>query len=104
MNATRNYLAALLFSAAASMPIARAADPAPVNADIVRKLEQRLDEVQQELVSMKQQITELKAQNEALSSAQQQQAAQAQPQAAQAHKSPQPEKRLALRRAASPRI
>ena len=83
MNATRNYLAALVFSAAASMPIARAADPAPVNADIVRKLEQRLDEVQQELVSMKQQITELKAQNEALSSAQQQQAAQAQPQAAQ---------------------
>ena len=83
MNATRNYLAALLFSAAASMPSARAADPVPVNADIVRKLEQRLDEVQQELVSMKQQITELRAQNEALSSAQQQQAAQAQPQAAQ---------------------
>jgi len=84
MNATRKYLAALLFSAAAGMPIARAAEPVPVNADIVRKLEQRLDEVQQELVSMKQQITELKAQNEALSSAQQQQAAQAQPQAAQA--------------------
>ncbi len=83
MNATRKYLAALLFSAAAGMPIARAAEPVPVNADIVRKLEQRLDEVQQELVSMKQQITELKAQNEALSSAQQQQAALAQPQAAQ---------------------
>ena len=82
MNATRKYLAALLFSAAAGMPIARAAEPVPVNADIVRKLEQRLDEVQQELVSMKQ-ITELKAQNEALSSAQQQQAALAQPQAAQ---------------------
>jgi hypothetical protein len=76
-------LAALLFSAAASMPIARAADPAPVNPDLVRKLEQRLDEVQQQLVSMQQQIRELKAQNEALSSAQQQQAAQTRPQAAQ---------------------
>jgi hypothetical protein len=84
MNATRNYLAAVLFSAAAGMPIARAADPAPpVSPDIVRKLEQRLDEVQQELASMRQQIVELKAQNEALSSAQQQQAAQSQPQAAQ---------------------
>jgi hypothetical protein len=83
MIATRNHLAALLFCAAASLPIARAADPASVNADTVRKLEQRLDEVQQQLVSMKQQILELKAQNEALSSAQQQQAAQAQPQAAQ---------------------
>ena len=83
MNATRKILAALLFSAAAGLPIAQAADPAPVNADIVRKLEQRLDEVQQQLLSMKQQITELKAQNEALSSAQQQQAAQAPTQSAQ---------------------
>ena len=101
MNATRNYLAALVFSAAASMPIARAADPAPVNADIVRKLEQRLDEVQQELVSMKQQITATQGAERGASSAQQQQAAQAQP---HPHRSPQQVQRLAPPRAASPRI
>jgi Phosphate-selective porin O and P len=83
MFATRNYLAAVLFCAAGGMQVARAADPVPVNPDIVRKLEQRLDEVQEQVAAMKQQIQQLKAQNEALSSAQQQQAAQAQPQAAQ---------------------
>ena len=37
MNATRNHLAALLSCAAACTPIARAADPAPVNADLVQQ-------------------------------------------------------------------
>jgi hypothetical protein len=83
MKATRKHLAALLFCAAASMPVAHAADPVPANSDLVRRLEQRLDEVQQQLESMKQQIQQLKSQNEALSSAQQQQAAQTATQPAQ---------------------
>jgi Phosphate-selective porin O and P len=80
MNATRHYIAALLFCAAAGAPIAQAADPAPAASDLVRTLEQRLDEVQQQVAAMKQQIQQLKAQNEALAAAQQQQAAQTQTQ------------------------
>lgn len=61
----------------AGVPLAAAAAESPgVDAQLVQKLEQRLDDMQQELANMKSQIRELKAQNEALAVAQQQQAIQ----------------------------
>ncbi|MEP6883842.1 MAG: porin [Gammaproteobacteria bacterium] len=66
------YFAALVTAAIAMPVVVGAAEPSPVNPDLVRKLEQRLDEMQLQLGAMKAQIQELKSQNQALKTAQQQ--------------------------------
>src|SRR5579859_6123048 len=64
MHHFRISIAALALAAA--IPLASSAADAPVDPQLVQKLEQRLDDMQQELAAMKSQIRELKSQNEAL--------------------------------------